>query len=106
MTCLLCLVGADDARQKDSKVPQTIKKTWEQMMKHSNTWWHIMELMIGQLFMMSLIQHLQKRNMVLDTNAAWFIKATRGGLNANFHISCWPPLVALTIFAEPSQIIK
>ncbi len=31
------------------------------------------------------------------------VKATRGGLNANFHISCWPPLVALTIFAEPSQ---
>ncbi len=31
------------------------------------------------------------------------LKATRGGLNANFHISCWPPLVALTIFAESSQ---
>ncbi len=27
------------------------------------------------------------------------LKATRGGLNANFHISCWPPLVALTIFS-------
>ncbi len=32
------------------------------------------------------------------------LKATRGGLNANIHISCWPPLVALTIFAEPSQL--
>ncbi len=31
------------------------------------------------------------------------VKATRGSLNANFHISCWPPLVALTIFAESSQ---
>ncbi len=28
------------------------------------------------------------------------VKATMGGLNANLHISCWPPLVALTIFAE------
>ncbi len=25
------------------------------------------------------------------------VKATSGGLNANFLISCWPPLVALTI---------
>ena len=37
-----------------------------------------------------------------DVNREQF-KATRGGLNADFHISCWLPLVALTIFAEPSQ---
>ena len=31
------------------------------------------------------------------------LKATRGDLNANFRFLFWPPLVALTIWAEPSQ---
>ncbi len=31
------------------------------------------------------------------------IKATREDLNANFRILFWPPLVASTIWAEPSQ---
>ncbi len=35
---------------------------------------------------------------------AWVnLKATSGGLNADFYTESWPLLVALTICAEPSQ---
>ena len=54
--------------------------------------WRFPEKVIGTKELETDPQHVQRT----PYGHTVLFKATRGGLNANFLISCWPPLVALT----------